>query len=324
MVDDAPKTLTQQLAFRELGENSWTTVHPPQRVGNMLPIAYGGYALAVACKAAILSVPEAFYMYSAMGNFMSPASTARPLLVHVRTVRQTRTFATRHVEVSQLQDDGTSRTCLFVTVDFHSKEKESVLVYSRTPTRQYTGHAQLPSTTEHANALLAAGKITPTQHKAFIAMFAVITDLFTVRLCPEGIFAHNLVGLAKTLPHPQEHIPITQRATADWFRSATTLETRADHIAALAFYTDGPLAYTPLSLEHMFLDDCAACTSLDFALRIFGDVDMNEWTLREISTKVGGEGRSFSEAWFWDERGRAVACMSQQVMLRPVLEKGKL
>ena len=82
----------------------------------------------------------------------------------------------------------------------------------------------------------------------------------------------------------------------------------------------------------MWFDDVAAVSSLDFAFRIFqrgnedgdGDgINVNNWHLREISTNVGGDGRTYGESWIWDEQGRAVACMSQQAILRPRTEKQK-
>ncbi|KAJ4381674.1 hypothetical protein N0V86_003038 [Didymella sp. IMI 355093] len=324
MTDSPPKTFTEQLAFQELGENSWTTLHPPQRMGNALPIAYGGYALAVACKAACLSVPEGYHIYSFLGNYLGPASTDRPLRATTRTVRQTRTFATRHVEVSQIQDDGTTRVCLFATADFQVQEAGSLFTYSRAPSRQYSHHTDLPSTLDVAATHLAAGKIDQQTHDAFAAAFGVTSSLFTIRPCPEGIFAQNLSGLAKQLPHSQDAVPLASRTTADWFRSATPVSDPVEHLAALTFYSDGALSFCPLSFSHLYLDDSGACSSLDFALRFFGAVDVGEWHLREIGTHVGSEGRTYSECWIWDERGRAVACMNQQSIMRVLPARGKL
>ncbi|KAH6633433.1 thioesterase-like superfamily-domain-containing protein [Boeremia exigua] len=324
MADSPPKPFAEQLEFKELGENSWTTIHPPQRMGNALPIAYGGYALATACKAACLSVPAGYNLYSMMGNFLAPVSTALPLLATTRVLRQTRTFATRAVEISQAQPTGPPRLCLAATADFHAPEQASLLTYSRPPSTAYSHHAGLPSALANAAALRDAGTVSPEQHAAFVQGFAVSAALFDTRPCPEGVFAQNLAGAAKHAPHSQEHLPLTARTTADWFRSASVLGTPTDQRAALAFFCDGSLSFCPLSFSHMYLDDSAACSSLDFALRVFGDVDLNQWCLREVRTHVGGEGRSFSEAWIWDEAGRAVACMSQQSILRVWPEKGKL
>lgn len=293
-------------------------------MGNALPIAYGGYALAVACKAACLSVPSGYHIYSFMGNYLGPALTDRPLLATTRTVRQTRTFATRHVEVSQKLDDGQTRVCLFATADFQAKEKGSMFEYSRPPSKVYSNHKDLPSTLETAGALLSSGKINKAQHDAFAKAFVVSTSLFDMRPCPEGIFGQNLSGFAKSLPHTQDTLPLTSRTTADWFRSPTALTSPIDNVAALTFYSDGALSFCPLSFSHLHLEDSAACSSLDFALRFFGDVDVEKWHLREISTHAGSEGRTFSECWIWDESGKAVATMSQQSIMRVLPTKSKL
>jgi acyl-CoA thioesterase len=59
-------------------------------------------------------------------------------------------------------------------------------------------------------------------------------------------------------------------------------------------------------------------------LRIFAnEVDVNGWLLRELRAPVADQGRSFGEAWIWDEEGKAVACMSQQSILRPTKKKAK-
>ncbi|KAF3050442.1 hypothetical protein E8E11_009054 [Didymella keratinophila] len=324
MADSPPKSFIEQLAFQKLGENLWTTLHPPQRMGNALPIAYGGYAIAVACKAACLSVPEGYHIYSFLGNYLGPASTDRPLRATTRTVRQTRTFATRHVEISQIQDDGKVRVCLFATADFQIKEKGSMFEYSRPPTKEYSAREGLQSWQDVAAQLLKDGKVEQETHAAYAKAFTLTASLFDCHPCPEGIFAQNLSGMAKSLPHSQDSLPLTSRTTADWFRSATPLSTPIDNLAALTFYSDGALSFCPLSFSHLYLDDSAACSSLDFALRFFGDVDVEKWHLREISTHAGSEGRTFSECWIWDEQGRAVATMSQQSIMRVLPAKGKL
>ncbi|KAJ4364801.1 hypothetical protein N0V95_000645 [Ascochyta clinopodiicola] len=200
-------------------------------MGNALPIAYGGYALATACQAAHLSVPSGYNLYSFLGNYLGPASTDRPLRATVRSVRQTRSFATRHVEVSQLQDDGSERVCLFATADFHIKEPAgSLLTYHRGPRRAYSHWKDCPSKTETADALLSAGEITQETYSRFESAFRVNAGLFEARMCPEGVFAQNLSGVAKTVPHSQDHLPLVERSTADWFRCASALPSRTEQL----------------------------------------------------------------------------------------------
>jgi acyl-CoA thioesterase len=86
----------------------------------------------------------------------------------------------------------------------------------------------------------------------------------------------------------------------------------------MVWMLDAYLAFTPLGHSGMFLDDAAACATLDFAIRFFCDeFDLCDWLLREIKTIAGGEGRTYTEGRVWNERGRLVASMSQQSILRP-------
>ena len=80
---------------------------------------------------------------------------------------------------------------------------------------------------------------------------------------------------------------------------------------------DYALSVVPLAFGSMCLDDAGACSSLDFALRVFSNrVDMNEWHLRQMKTSVGAEGRTYSEGLLWDRERRCVASMTQQCILR--------
>lgn len=290
-------------------------------MGNPLNIAYGGYALGIACKAAVLSVPAGYHLYSIQGNYLGPAYTDRQLRASVRTIRHTRTFATRQVEVSQVRDDGEERVCLIALADFQVEEPASLMVFSRAPSRAWPGWAQCPTQDEAYARLVSEGKVSQGLVDAHAGLFGVTRSLFEKRVCAEGIFAQNLYGMAKTLPHSQDALTVPERSTADWFRSTEVLASYADNVANLAFWIDGAIAFLPLSFSNRWFEDVAAVSSLDFSLRFFrNEVDTRQWHLREMGTRVGGEGRSWGESWVWDEQGRAVACMTQQSILRP---KGK-
>lgn len=321
-------SLIEQLALKSTNSdnNEFETIHHPKRMGNPLAIAYGGYALGTACQAAYKCVPSGYHLYSMLGHYLGPAYSDRPLRAKVRTIRQTRTFATRQVEVSQKRDDGEERVCLIAMADFHISEPASLLEFSKPPLKTFPHYNGLPTQKEVFQKLLDNGKITQELLTAHSKTFSLMEKHFDQRPCPESIFAQNLFGMAKTLPTSQDHLPITSRTTGDWFRCREDLTSEAEHVTNLAFLIDGAIAFFPLSSNHMWFDDVAAVSSLDFALRFFraGDqLDLSQWHKREISTGVAGEGRSFGESWVWDEEGRAVACMSQQSILRPKTGGGK-
>ncbi|KAL4757084.1 thioesterase-like superfamily-domain-containing protein [Aspergillus foveolatus] len=170
------------------------------------------------------------------------------------------------------------------------------------------------------------GTISNESLSLYNTLFGLIARFFEAPQALEGISAHNLHGMAKEQPQPphQALLPLTAKTSADWFRCRAPLSTRSDHYAALAWMLDAYLTFTPLAHSGMFFDDAAACATLDFAIRFFCDeFDLCDWLLREIKTIVGGEGRSYTEGRVWNERGRLVASMSQQSILRPkVMKRG--
>ncbi|KAI8935182.1 hypothetical protein NX059_007775 [Plenodomus lindquistii] len=315
-----------QLALTRLDESTFETTTKPQRMGNPLPIAYGGYALAVACKAAALTVPSNYHLYSMQGHFLGPASTDHQLRARTRILRQTRVFATRQVEVSQTLSDGSTRICLVALADFQTPEPATLLTYSPSPKQPYTPWHACPTQHSVQETLVKSGKVSEKDMQVFQKTFSLTKHLFDQRPCPEGIFAQNLQGMAKNLPHSQDHVPLPDRTTAEWFRSRETFPTTnpIDNIVALTWFLDAALSFTPLAFSHLWFEDVEAVSSLDFSLRVFTNkVDLQKWHLRELRTPTGGVGRSFGETWVWDEGGRAVACMSQQSILRPKKGEGQ-
>lgn len=330
MAKATPTTLTESLQLESTSMDKdvfeFQGLHVPQKMGNPLNIAYGGYALATACTAAYRTVPNNYHLYSMLGNYLGPAYADRPLCAKVRTIRQTRTFATRQVEISQKRDDGQQRVCLIAIADFHVPEPATLMEFSKPPSKEYTHYSGLKEQKEVFQKILDDGKITPEMHKMHSKLFALMERHFDQRPLPESIFAQNLFGVAKSLPTTQDGLPITSKTTADWVKSREKMNTPAEHMGNLTFLIDGAIAFVPLSFSHMWFDDIAACSSLDFALRFFkaGDeIDLEKWHLREMTTSVGSEGRTFGESWIWDEHGKAVACMSQQSIMRPPPGKGK-
>ncbi|KAF2690023.1 Thioesterase/thiol ester dehydrase-isomerase, partial [Lentithecium fluviatile CBS 122367] len=312
---------TETLSFKELGAAKWETHHPPQRMGNAADIAYGGFAVAVAAQAACKSVPESYHLYTLMGNFLGPAFTDRPLRASTRMLRKTRTFVTCQVEVSQLiaGKDGRpeDRICLIALADFQVQEKGNVLEYCAPPRQKYSHYDGLPGVRSNSEKLVEEGKVSKDEAQGFWTSFGLHDALFDSRPCPEGIFAQNLNGRSKKVETTQEGLHVTEKSTADWVRCRTPLPTQADHRTAMAFLMDSALSFTPLAFSQMYLDDTAACSSLDFALRLFSNsINLEAWHLRELVTHVGAEGRTYSEARIWDENRRCVGNMTQQGIMR--------
>ena len=149
-------------------------------------------------------------------------------------------------------------------------------------------------------------------------MFHMLLSFFETRPCIGGVSGQNLAGAAKHVETTQDHLPITSKVSAEWQRATQPLPNQDEQAAALAFLMDGGLSFLPLIHDHRFLEDAGACSSLDFALRIFVPViNINQWHLKERKVIAADAGRTYSESRLWNQNGGMVASMTQQCILRP-------
>ena len=316
-------TIAELLSVRQTDINLFESIHNPERMGNMADQAYGGNTLAIAVNAAFQTIPSGFFLYSALGNYLGPAFTDRKLQCAVREIRTTKTFATRHVEMSQVQKDGNRRLCLFLSADFQIAEPATLLTYSRPPRMAYSAVEDSPTVDENRQSSMERGIASKKVVQLHRTLFGLGDRFFDRRTCPEGVITQTLTGLAdKGTPTTQDHLSISSKTSSDYFRSKHPLATPAQHASALAFVMDMGTSFLPLVHNGQSLTEVAAQSSLDFALRIFtNDVDLNTWSLREMSTVTGGDGRTYTEVQVWDSRGRMLCNMTQQSILRPKMAK---
>ena len=313
-----PPTLAEQVAVEQTGPDEYVSKELPIRLGNAMPIAYGGCTISIAVRAACATVPAGFTPYSLLGHFLGPASTDQKLYCSVERTRSTRSFATRRVKVQQKQKDGSLRTCLELNADFQVVETGSVFDYSPAPVTTWPRPEDCPTTAEHAAALKARGVVSDAQHTEFSTKLGSITHLFETRYCLNGVSGQNLGGAAKNVATTQDDLPLTSKVSGEWQRSVARLDSPDANFAALAFLMDGGLSFLPLAHGHMWFEDVGACSSLDFALRIFvPGVDMESWTLKERVTYRGAGARTYSEGRLWDDNGQLIASMTQQSIMRP-------
>jgi acyl-CoA thioesterase II len=316
------QTLAEQVAIEETSPGHYVSKALPERMGNALPIAYGGYTLGFATAAAYDTVDERYSLYSMLGHFLGPASTKVPLHCVVHNTRDTRTFATRRVQVSQAQPDGSQRVCMELLLDFQTPEL-ALLTYSAPPMggggTAYSPPDRCINMAVARAAAVARGALSAASAERLRASFEPMERFFDGRPCPEGISGQNLAGYLKAAATTQDDRPITAKTSADWVRARHALPTRGARMAAVAFMIDGAISFTPLSHNHMWFEDTAACSTLDFALRLFApDIDLSAgWHLRERTTTAASHGRSYSEARVWDEHGTMLVSMTQQCILRP-------
>jgi acyl-CoA thioesterase II len=313
-----PEKMSDFLAVRQIGENEYESLHNPERMGNTAPIAYGGCTIGIAASSAAHTVKPGFFAYSFLGHYLGPALVDRHLFSTVETIRDTRTFATRSVRVFQKLDDGNSRVCMFVIVDFQTQEPVDLLTYSASPTREWEHWSKCPTVDQSMQRIVDTGGLTMKQAKGIMAGFTLKAHYFDERNCPGSMFTELMIGAAKHLPSSQDHLTLPERVSGDWVKVKTDLKSHSEQISALGFVTDAALSFVPLTHSHLFLMDAGACSSLDFAMRIFDNkLDISKWHLRELQTVTGGEGRTYTRARLWNEQGKMVSEMTQQCILRP-------
>lgn len=319
------KSLKEQISVTEVSTDKYVSVANPARMGNVKAIAYGGCALGGAIQAAGQTVKPNYVIYSAMGNYLGPSSTERKLIFTVTRLRDTRTFATRFVQVSQEMDDGSVRMCLTMLADFQVKEQASLLTYTSPPSKKYSSVGKSFTYKEKALELLEKKQIPEKIVTILDQQFGVMDQFTDTRAAPEGLISHNVVGIAKHIKTPQEDVPPALRTSADYFKSRHPFDSSLEHFSALGFVLDGYLSFLPLSQNHLFMDDASACSSLDFALRFFTtEIDITKWHFKELRTVTAAEGRTYSETRLWDENENMVASMTQQCILRPSKKHSKI
>lgn len=297
---------------------TFESVHFPEKMGNLADIGYGGGTMALAINAACATVLPSYHLYSALGQYLGPTTTREKLTCTVRALRDTKTFATRQVEVSQKQGGKGSRVVMIMLVDFQAAEAFSLLTYSSPPSMPYSTAGKTISTEALKEHMHQTGRVQTRDLEISNALFEPLGRYMDIRPCLEGVQAQNLGSIAKNLDTTQDHLEIHQKTSADWMRHRQPLKTQADNLCAISWVMDGAISFIPLSHNHMSLEDAGACSSLDFALRIFeNDLAFDEWHIREMRTVTGGNGRTYSEARLWDQKGKMVGSMTQQCILRP-------
>ena len=349
-------TVAEQVGVAQVapGRDEFRSTSLPIRMGNVLPIAYGGCAISVAVHAAVRTAPDTHRLYSVVGHFHGPASLDQPFRIAVTRTRDTRSFATRRVRVSQLQplsrkstgskttEEGggqqqttttTERLCLELIADFHVLE-EALMEFSPPLHRPHAPPSECPTRQELQAEIEARVGHPLAVPGPFRTVQAGSERFFELRYCRDSMSGQNL-GFARDVPTDQDALPLAARCSAEWYRVLPAREdeggkqqrlpvTHGEQCAVLAFLMDGGLSFAALVHDHLGFEDAGAASSLDFALRFMTpDVDMTRWHVRERIAHAGGAGRTYAEGRLFDEQGRLVASMTQQGIMRPPPKKAK-
>ncbi|KAN0063977.1 hypothetical protein ACQY0O_003583 [Thecaphora frezii] len=351
--------MTQAVSFIDLirllpssDSSTFLSISNPEQMGNTASIAFGGCTLALVVLAAHHTVESRrglpdFRIYSLTGNFLGPTLADRRVKLVVRSVRDTRTFATRFVTAYQAHDGGQERACFSALVDFQAPvdpsaaEGESLpfVRYSALPTSYIVPQRDVPEWRDVIEARVKDGTVSRKDANALYRMFGLGMRMLHLKQAPTGVHYQNLYGVAKQRPTLHDARHLTDRVSVDWLKSrqdlsvdypppashptALPITRQAANASFLAFTLDMQLSFIPLTFSDRFLTDAAAVSSLDCALRFHIEApDLNAWHVREVKTIAGNAQKTYSEARLWDEQLGLVATMTQVGIMRPKKRKG--
>lgn len=216
-----------------------------------------------------------------------------------------------------------------------------------------THHTRLTSEPQGMQERARSGELPQAAADAVAKTFSAMNAYTVSKLPPEGIWQPAAWGAYKSAQTGQEDRPVPERVGYDWAKirgSLVDTESReegslpisqaAASASLIVFFLDGALSFSPLSFTNRFLDDAAACASLDFAIRfhredtLLGKPGLSEgqgWFLREIKARESAFERTYNEGVLWEEMGegedfRAVATMTQACVLKakPKKEQARL
>jgi len=276
-----------------------------------LETAYGGHLLALLIansyrEAASYAPSQPHSLYSVLGHFLGPTQREIAPEFPTQATRTTKTFTTIDARISQ-----GARTTGHFLLDFHVQE-EAPLEYSIKPRMKYIR----PEDTKTALERYKGNKLFPI----YMHVFGRFHDFWDFRSAEGSYIADNMIGILKKVQTPQEHLEITEKTGAAWYKSKEKIsnapEKRYIHYAMVGYILDGGLSFMPATFQHLFMDDFEAMSTLDVALRFHtADFDMNDWVLQELNTERAADGRTFSTGRLY-QNDKLVASMTQQSIVR--------
>ncbi|PAK28070.1 hypothetical protein CJD44_01020 [Streptomyces sp. alain-838] len=245
-------------------------------VPTILERTFGGQLVAQSLAAAIRTAPDGMAPNSLHGYFLDPGQPDRHTQLRVRRLRDGDSFATRLV--TTVQDD---RAVFSLSVSFQAAEPG--------PSHQAT----MPDAPD------------PEDADGFPAPSPVMS-----RLLREEWPDWDL----REAPRPRR-LGGPERAQGQyWMRHRAPLaEDPALHACALAYLSDLTLLGTA-TLPHPVPPVMAA--SLDHALWLLRPFRADEWLLYDQTSPSTGNGRGLAQGRFFDRKGRLVAVVAQEGLLR--------
>lgn len=252
---------------------------------------FGGQVLAQGLVAAMQTVGDDRLPHSLHGYFLKAGDISKPLEFEVDRLRDGNSFSSRRVLALQ---DGVP---IFSMISSFQSKSPGLSHQSEEDSNWMEGIPQpedLPAPADH---------FADQESKGF--GYWAESRPFEIRHCESPIYLKA--------PGPNE----AQQAV--WIRSKVTIPQDQPklHLAALVFASDYTIL-EPILRRHgiPWLHPGLSSASLDHAMWIYEQPDVNEWMLYRQESPISGHGRGLSLGRIYDRTGRLVAAVAQEGMVR--------
>ena len=249
---------------------------------------FGGQVLGQALSAALRTVPDNRPAHSLHAYFILPGDATLPIVYTVDCIRDGKSFTTRNVVAVQK-----GRAIFSMSASF---QKNEAGFEHQDTMPEVQGPEGVESELEMARRL--SDKIPP--------------PLRDKLLCVKPIEIRHLNPVDPFAPHklpPEKFV---------WFRTRDSLpDDPAVHRYLLAYASDFNLVATALYPHgHTFWEPDMQVASLDHAMWFHRDFRMDDWLLYAMTSPNAGSARGLSIGRIFTRRGRLVATVAQEGLMR--------
>jgi acyl-CoA thioesterase-2 len=282
-------TLERALELEPLGDNRFRASNERDRFGRI----FGGQLLAQAVYAAAATVDD-HQPHSLHAYFVQTGAADTPVDIAVDVVRDGRSMAARHVTVTQGE-----RTLLTAMASFHTNPDEPEL-----------GHLPVDvPPPEEVPLLQHWAQRVPPELRPGARNWIDVPPAVELRIAEPT----NFLG-GRQVPGPRSHWMRLPRSVGDDPALNSAMLTYASDYLLL----DMALRNHPQPADYASI----AAVSLDHSIWLHRPVRFDKWHLYTQETVAITGHRALIRGAIRDASGHAVADTSQQVLIRPINERG--
>ncbi len=258
---------------------------------------FGGQVISQALVAGARTVSEGV-PHSLHAYFLRPGDMAKPIVYEVDRVRDGRSFTTRRVQAIQA-----GQPILTMIASF---QREEGGLEHQVPMPDVPPPEKLRSSRDLHDEWIQEAPDLPDR------IFHSLTRESAIEFKP--VTPWN--PLSPEVKPPFQHI---------WFRAAGKLpDSPMLHRCVLAYASDFNLLSTAVRPHgKTWFDENMVVASIDHALWFHRDLRVDDWLLYSMDSPTSQSGRGFSRGLIYDRRGRLVASVTQENLMREVTAPAK-